>query len=131
MQRNFNTIPNSPSTWKINALNLLSCFFGFHFIYKFCIFLFSADVLLFLKYYDPAIKQIAYVGHVYLPIRTKIRKHIPPKMRLISFKITCWSFTEVGISPFVSHLACSTTNKKQMLLTVVLFLRGTNSVITV
>ncbi|PIK49499.1 putative ubiquitin carboxyl-terminal hydrolase 7 [Apostichopus japonicus] len=34
----------------------------------------ETDVLLFLKYYDPAIKQIAYVGHVYLPIRTKIRK---------------------------------------------------------
>lgn len=37
----------------------------------------ETDVLLFLKYYDPVIKQISYVGHIYVPIRTKIQDLLP------------------------------------------------------
>ncbi|PIK35425.1 putative ubiquitin carboxyl-terminal hydrolase 7 [Apostichopus japonicus] len=57
----------------------------------------ETDVLLFLKYYDPAIKQIAYVGHVYLPIRTKIQELLPTMRKKAGFsdKVTLALYEEV------------------------------------
>lgn len=35
---------------------------------------FVADVLLFFKYFDPVLKCIASVGHLYVPFTTKFGK---------------------------------------------------------
>jgi len=36
------------------------------------VYCFTADVLLFLKKYDPKTRSITYCGHVYIPIAAKI-----------------------------------------------------------